>query len=76
MLRHCRHVGGQKQYIFSPMGNKIVFSCEIVSLFQSSSMATVKVLYTSQRATMFRLGDPICRVYPSGNDLSVSFLHV
>ena len=23
MWRHCRHVGGQKQYIFSPLGNKI-----------------------------------------------------
>ena len=25
MLRHCRHVGGQKQYMFSPLRKKIYF---------------------------------------------------
>ena len=31
MGRHCRHVGGQKQYIFFPLGNN-VYSCFIVSI--------------------------------------------
>ena len=36
MWRHCRHVGGQKQYIFSPLGNKTIFmqNCFIVSALQ------------------------------------------
>ena len=29
MLRHCRYVGGQKQYIFSPLGNKIYFHAKL-----------------------------------------------
>ena len=41
MWRHCRHIGGQEQYIFSHL-----FSCKIVSLFQPSNMAAVKTLYT------------------------------
>ena len=43
MWRHCRHVGGQTQYIFSPLGNKIYFHAE---LFQPSSMAW-NVIYVS-----------------------------
>ena len=32
MLRHCRHVGGQKQYIFS-LGNKIYFHAKLFHCF-------------------------------------------
>ena len=33
MWRHCRHVGGQKQYIFSPLGNKIYFHAKLFHCF-------------------------------------------
>ena len=33
MSRHCRHVGGQKQYIFSPLGNKIYFQAKLFHCF-------------------------------------------
>ena len=33
MRRHCCHVGGQKQYIFSPLGNKIYFHAKLFHCF-------------------------------------------
>ena len=33
MWRHCRRVGGQKQYIFSPLGNKIYFHAKLFHCF-------------------------------------------
>ena len=33
MWRHFRHVGGQKQYIFSPLGNKIYFHAKLFHCF-------------------------------------------
>ena len=33
MWRHCCHVGGQKQYIFSPLGNKIYFHAKLFHCF-------------------------------------------
>ena len=35
MWRHCRHVGGQKQHIFSPLGNKICFHAKLFHCFSS-----------------------------------------
>ena len=45
MLRHYLYVGGQKQYIFSPLGDKIYFHAKLFHLFQPSNMAAVKTLY-------------------------------
>ena len=41
------HVGGQKQYIFSPLGNKTIFmqNCFIVSALQYGNYATMETLY-------------------------------
>ena len=37
MWRHCRHVGGQKQYIFSALGNKIYFHVKLFHWFSPST---------------------------------------
>ena len=42
MLHHCRHVGGQKQYIFSPLGNKIYFHAKLFHCFSPPTWLTWK----------------------------------
>ena len=37
MLRHCRHFGEQKQYIFSPLGNNIYFHAKLFHCFSAPS---------------------------------------
>ena len=42
MWRHCRHVGGQKQYIFSPLGNKIYFHAKLFHCFSPPTWLPLK----------------------------------
>ena len=51
MLRHCRHVGGKKQYIFSPLGNKIYFHAKLFNCFSPPTWPPWKPSIVSEHNT-------------------------
>ena len=55
MLRHCRHVGGQKQYIFS-LGNKIYFHAKLFHCFSPPTWLPWKpsILYSMSQIQFYK----------------------
>ena len=54
MWRHCRHVGGQKQYIFSSLGNKIHFHTKLFRCFSTRPRTTSVVPLTLLASSSLR----------------------